>query len=55
MTNKDKIEEMAKEIYMNAIMGAQNLGTLSSSTRSKMLEGVKEIGERMKIKNEQSE
>lgn len=43
MTNKDKIEEMAKEIYMNAIMGAQNLGTLSSSTRSKMLEGVKEI------------
>lgn len=26
MTNKDKVQEMAKEIYMNAIMGTQNLG-----------------------------
>ena len=42
-STNEKIEEMAKEIYMSAIMGAQNLGTLSVSTRAKMFEGAREL------------
>jgi hypothetical protein len=39
----EKIEEMAKEIYMKAIIGGQNLGTLSVSTRAKMFEGTRDL------------
>lgn len=43
MTTNEKIEEMAKEIYMKAIMSGQNLGTLSVSTRAKMFEGTRDL------------
>jgi hypothetical protein len=42
-STKEKIEEMAKEIYMKSIMGGQNLGTISVSARAKMFEGTRDI------------